>query len=141
MAIRIDMFAASFEETKDCVMQVKGRIAFNDSRDALRGLTAVLHALRDELSVAQNAALAAHMPTMLRGIYFEDWRPQSFDAPHTSHQAFLNRVEQALERRGDAPDALELTETVFSMLASRMANDSDEVAGMLPPQIRALWPH
>jgi uncharacterized protein (DUF2267 family) len=39
---------------------------------ALRG---VLHALRDRLSVDETAQLGAQLPTLIRGVYYDGWKP------------------------------------------------------------------
>jgi uncharacterized protein (DUF2267 family) len=44
----------------------------NQSYSALR---AVLHALRDRLTVAETAHLSAQLPMLIRGIYFKGWDP------------------------------------------------------------------
>ena len=44
----------------------------NQSYAALRS---VLHALRDRLTVEETAQLAAELPMLIRGIYYESWHP------------------------------------------------------------------
>jgi uncharacterized protein (DUF2267 family) len=44
----------------------------NQSYAALR---AVLHALRDRLPVEESAQLAAQLPMLLRGLYYDGWNP------------------------------------------------------------------
>jgi uncharacterized protein (DUF2267 family) len=46
-----------------------------DERKAYILLKAVLHGLRDRLSVEEIAALATYLPTFIRGLFLEDWRP------------------------------------------------------------------
>ena len=44
----------------------------NQSYNALR---AVLHTLRDRVTVDESAQFAAQLPTLVRGIYYEGWDP------------------------------------------------------------------
>ena len=43
--------------------------------DRVYALRAVLHTLRDRLTVDVAAKLAAQLPTLIGGIYYEDWDP------------------------------------------------------------------
>jgi uncharacterized protein (DUF2267 family) len=46
-----------------------------DERKAYLVLRAVLHGLRDRLSIDEVATLSAYLPTMIRGLFLEDWQP------------------------------------------------------------------
>ena len=46
-----------------------------DERKAYVLLRAVLHGLRDRLSIDEVATLSAYLPTLIRGLFLEDWQP------------------------------------------------------------------
>ena len=140
MITQISLYESSVQETKKWVADVQQRMGLDDQQHALRGLTAVLHALRDELSVNQNAALAAQMPAMLRGIYFQDWKPLTFEPKHTTQRAFLNRIQTAFTSYASAPDAFELAEQVFAVLESRISGECTKIRRTLPSDLREMWP-
>ena len=54
---------------------VAAELGTDDLHYAARALRAVLHALRDRLTVEEGAQLAAQLPTLIRGIYYEQWKP------------------------------------------------------------------
>jgi uncharacterized protein (DUF2267 family) len=68
-----------FERTQEKAEQwVKDMMAALDTDDpqlALHALRAGLHALRDRLTVEEAAQLSAQMPLLIRGLFFENWRP------------------------------------------------------------------
>ena len=51
------------------IMEVTGP----DRHRAYRVLAAVLHALRDRLTVDEAAQLAAQLPILVRGLYYDQW--------------------------------------------------------------------
>jgi uncharacterized protein (DUF2267 family) len=53
-------------------------------------LRAVLHALRDRLPVQQSANVAAQLPMLVRGLYYEGWNPSQVPQRMDKDQ-FLNR--------------------------------------------------
>jgi uncharacterized protein (DUF2267 family) len=46
-----------------------------DERKAYVLLRAVLHGVRDRLSIDEVATLSAYLPTLIRGLFLEDWQP------------------------------------------------------------------
>jgi hypothetical protein len=47
----------------------------NDQHQAYSALRAVLHAVRDRITVDEAAHLGAQLPLLIRGIYCEGWHP------------------------------------------------------------------
>jgi uncharacterized protein (DUF2267 family) len=68
-----------------------------DPHYALRVLRSFLHTLRDKLPVEETAALASQLPELLRGVFYEGWRPSATPQPYHDLSTFLDRI--ALEGR------------------------------------------
>lgn len=103
-------------------------------------LRATLHALRDWLSVNEAADLAAQLPVLLRGIYYEGWDPSATPVTPRSKTAFVERVAGHFEA-----DPLEDTEaaiaTVFTLLATHVsAGEVAQVSHALRKPLQGLWP-
>jgi uncharacterized protein (DUF2267 family) len=140
MAVGMALFEESVLETQDWVEDLASRMEFGDPHYALHGLTAALHALRDELSAEQNAALAAQFPAVLREIYFADWKPNLMEPRHNPASELLMRVEDAFESYQEAPNPLALVESVFEMLEDRISGECQKIRRTLPADLRSLWP-
>jgi uncharacterized protein (DUF2267 family) len=56
-------------------------------------LRAVLHAIRDRLTVDEAAQVAAQLPMLVRGLYYEGWDPTRVPRK-MSREQLLERVQQ-----------------------------------------------
>jgi len=105
---------------------------------AYHALREVLHALRDRLSVGEAVALAAQLPLLVRGVYYEGWHPAGKPVKH-HRDAFLAHLCDAL--RGLGPGGAEaVTRAVFRVLGRHVSHGGTEhVRRTLPADFRALW--
>ena len=103
---------------------------------ALRG---VLQALRDRLTVDEAAHLGAQLPMLVRGIYFEGWRPADSPSRERTREDFLEAVLHKMHR--DDIDADRACRASFALLTRKITEgELDDVRHMLPEPIRELWP-
>src|SRR6202047_2950090 len=64
-----------------------------DRRRAYRALAAVLHALRDRLTVDEVAQLGAQLPILVRGLYYDQWHHSAGKPDRLRHkEEFLAAV-------------------------------------------------
>jgi uncharacterized protein (DUF2267 family) len=82
-----------------------------DEHKAYVLLRAVLHGLRDQLSIDEVGVLAAYLPTFIRGMFLEDWRPGAATEPRSARGAL------GIALSADIVDALEV-EVAISAAAS-----------------------
>lgn len=110
-----------------------------DEAAAYSVLRAVLHQLRDRLTIDEAAGLSAQMPLMVRGLYFERWQPHKVPRKIRSKAAFLDELSAAILPH-TYPVEWAVT-AVFKLLASHC--DPGEIAhvqAQLPDDIKELWP-
>jgi uncharacterized protein (DUF2267 family) len=83
--------------------------------------------------------LGAQLPMLVRGLYYEGWRPATTPARDRHIQAFYDRIKAEMQGYPDA-DPVRLTGAVFDMLAKRIAvGEIQKVAGALPRELREMW--
>jgi uncharacterized protein (DUF2267 family) len=129
--------------TQELLLDLAGRPPFESPEQAYSVLRAVLHAVRDRLTVEEATHLAAQLPMLVRGFYYEGWRPALAPNEFETAEAFFRRVEESL---GGAPAATEVdvrdgTRAVLEFLVDRMdPGEMSHVIGQLPSEIQELFP-
>ncbi|HEU4643511.1 MAG TPA: DUF2267 domain-containing protein [Gemmatimonadaceae bacterium] len=113
------------------------------SRDRHRGYLAwraTLHALRDMLTVDEVAQLAAQLPMLMRGFYYEGWDPSDKPLRVRHREQFLAHIAEQFGR--DVPiDPEQVARAAFTVLARRVTDgEIEDVKHVLPSEIRDLWP-
>lgn len=111
----------------------------HDRERAYHGMRAVFHALRDRLTVNECAQLAAQIPMLLRGMFYEGWHPANKPVMERTKAQFLQHVKAAFEH-DDSVDPEEITRGVFAVIRERVsAGEVEDILHILPPEICELW--
>jgi uncharacterized protein (DUF2267 family) len=133
-------FDSTIQTTNIWLNDILGRLGWQESYRAYHALRAVLHALRDRLTVEQAAALAAQLPMLVRGFYYEGWHPHGKPVKGRHKEEFLAHVAAAFRDDPDV-DPERVTRAVFQVLAKHVtAGEIESVKQSLPAELRSLWP-
>jgi uncharacterized protein (DUF2267 family) len=133
-------FDSTLQTTNLWLNDIKERMGWLDRQRAYHALRAVLHALRDRLSVEQVAALGAQLPLLVRGFYYEGWHPAGKPLKERTRDEFLCHVSLQFPGGMDS-DPEDVTRAVFEVLANRLTEgEIEHVKRTLPAEIRSLWP-
>jgi uncharacterized protein (DUF2267 family) len=118
------------------LMEVTG----GDRGKAYQALRALLHALRDRLTVEEAVEFGAQLPMLIRGIYYEGWNPTGKPVKERRREELLKRIQRQFKgNRAINPEIL--AQAVFSLLAKRITDgEIKDVKHILPREIRDLWP-
>ncbi|WP_436961254.1 DUF2267 domain-containing protein [Streptomyces sp. SudanB182_2057] len=95
-----------------------------------------MHTLRDRLTVEASAHLAAQLPELLRGAYYDGWTPSSVPIKYDT-DGYVNRFVQ--EARVDAEDVPRMAAAVTTVVRDHVSPGTLESAlDQLPNDICAL---
>lgn len=133
------VFDDTVHKTNAWLHEIDARLGWDDRAKAYRLLRATLHALRDALSPEQAAGLSAQLPLLLRGVFFEGWRPAKTPAPPPDRATFLAAIAAPFGASPDF-DAEAAVREVFDVAARHL--DQGAVARMrheLPGFVADLW--
>lgn len=128
----------SVEKTHIWLKEIAEEFGSDDRHYAYRALRAVLHTLRDRLPVDVAAKLAAQLPTLIRGIYYEDWDPSRTPLPIHDVDAFLDRIAHEGRLAGETEASLAVAAVTKTMQRHLTAGELDDVLAVLPDRLRTL---
>ena len=136
----LDVFDTTVQKTNSWLKDIMHEMDWQERRKAYQALRSTLHALRDRLTVDEVAQLAAQLPMLVRGFYYEGWDPTGKPFKVRDLEGFLATI--ALEFRGDDEvDPDQVARAVFTVLARRITQgELEDIAGLLPKEVRRLWP-
>jgi uncharacterized protein (DUF2267 family) len=139
-ATGLSQFDETIHLTNTWLKELMDDLDWDDRHRAYRGLRATLHALRDRLPVAAAAHLAAQLPMLVRGFYFEGWRPAAAPSRDRSAEDLVAHVEHAFAKEPEV-DCEAVVRAVFALLARHISEgEIEDVRRILPEDIRTLWP-
>jgi len=137
----LNEFQSSMETTRKWVSDLMLALDTYDEAWACRAFRAVVHELRDNLTVEEAADLAAQLPMLLKGLYYEGWRPSAAREKTKAKSEFLAKVAEQLVEIEDYGEIEKIVENVFRFLSHRVSEgEISDVVRSLPKQVRGLWP-
>jgi uncharacterized protein (DUF2267 family) len=135
-----EVFETTLQKTNIMLKEISDLLHWDGSSKAYHGLRAVLHALRDRLPVPETAHLGAQLPMLVRGFYYDCWKPSGTPGKIKTKQDFFDVVRDNFTADRNV-NPMRLTEAVVSVLASHIsASEVEKLRGIFPPHLRDIWP-
>ena len=132
-------FFACRQQAQQWVNELAADLNWNEHK-AYRLLKSVLHALRDWLSPQEMADLSAQLPVLIRGIYFEGWKPMEAPAVDRKKRDFVIRVRANMADDFDV-DIDASIRAVFKLLDRHISHgEIVQVRNSMKKSLRELWP-
>ena len=139
MSVRsVDSVERSVRKTNEWLNDLTGELGSADEEAAWRILRAYLQVHRDRLTVEEAAHLAAQLPHVLRGVFYEGFDPSHQPEKIRDRDTFLARVAE----RAQLPDPAEaepVAAATTRVLRRRITEgELDDALSQLPKEIRAV---
>ena len=130
-----DPLARARSTAEEWLAVIADRLETPDHSFAYRVLRAWLHLVRDRLSVDAAAHLAAQLPELLRGVYYEGWTPSRVPVAHDAESFRRSFADEASVGASDVPP---LAGAVFDGLDTLFSpGQLDHVLAAFPVALRA----
>ena len=138
MSMKVN-FDKHCKEANEWLLEIGDRAGYPDRTDWAYGcLKAVLHTLRDRTTVEEVFQLSAQLPVLIRGIYFEGYKP--FGKPDKMNvEEFMSRIKKELGNSNpvSADDAFRVVLEVLYEKTSK--GEMDDIRGQMPKAIQKIW--
>jgi uncharacterized protein (DUF2267 family) len=139
-ATGLEVFDTTLQKTNTWLNEAMRLLDSRDRHKAYLAFRSTLHALRDRLTVAEAAQLAAQLPMLMRGFYYEGWDPTGKPLKLRTREEFLDRIADELDGAGDLEPEL-IARAIFVVLGEKLTEgEIEDVKQALPREIRDLWP-
>jgi uncharacterized protein (DUF2267 family) len=135
-----ESFDHTIQLTHLWINELDERLGWNNRPRSYRLLKSTLHALRDLLPVNEAVDLGAQLPELLRGAYYEGWRPAATPVKKRS----LDDLTAAVTRHfktDPIPNATQAVMEVCRLLNVKISSgEIEDVRHAMPEDIRNFWP-
>ena len=132
-------FDSTLQKTNLWLDEIMKEMEWDDRERAYRALRAVLHTLRDHLPLNESVQLAAQLPQLIRGLYYEGWNPNHLHSKERHWEQFTTQVSEAfLDDLVAQPGKITLS--VLKVLTNHVSpGEVQDVQQCLPEDIRRHW--
>jgi uncharacterized protein (DUF2267 family) len=132
----VDSLDRSIDKTNAWLADVAANFGTEDRRMAYRVTRSWLHTLRDRLPIPIAAHIAAQLPELLRGVFYEGWNPSKVPIKYSRDEYVARFARDAQLHHTEVPRAGRLVTSAMQRHISVGA--INEVLGALPADIRNL---
>ena len=104
-SIGIDTLDRSVHNANTWISDLTAELG-EDKRTCYRVLRTFLHLLRDRLTIEEGAHLAAQLPHLWRGVFYEGWVPNRVPETYRDRETFLRRFAEEAQLAGTTEASL-----------------------------------
>jgi uncharacterized protein (DUF2267 family) len=132
-----ELFRDTTEKANQWLRELADRLKWDDPRRVYGLLRTTLHLLRDRLPVNEAVDLAQEFPLMIKGLYFENWKPARAPNKNLDRKGFSEAIRHSFPDVDDAELALL---AAFAVIRKHLSSgEAKDVGANMPESLRFLW--
>jgi len=139
MQTQVPVFETTLQKSHEWLTELVQIGRFDDEAQAYSAFRAVLHSLRDRLVVDEAVHLGAQLPMLIRGFYYEGWKPSLAPNRERTREQFLDSVRESL-RQNNTIDPEHACRSVFELLNRKVSEgEIADVRSEMSKSLQDLW--
>lgn len=131
----LEVFDTTIQKTNALLKDIEVQLAWEDRNRSYQAMRAVLHTLRDRLTVEEASDFAAQLPLLVKGIFYDGWQPakmpRKFDADEFSAQ-----VARELPFAPEIKPTLIAAAVLWATMRFVSQGEVEDVLAILPERLR-----
>lgn len=136
---RETVFERTLQKSLVWLDELAALLGVSTTQEAYSALRIGMHALRDRLTTEETADLAAQLPMLLRGMFYEGWHPSKKPARVSHLEDFLDLVRDAMPP-GSTLDPESLVWAVFRTISNHVPpGELADIGAILPRELKVFW--
>ncbi|MFW5870242.1 MAG: DUF2267 domain-containing protein [Candidatus Sumerlaeota bacterium] len=138
MTTGLSTLDSSLQITNEWLSELEKELNTNDREKAYHALRVVLHTLRDRLTPQEAVDLAAQLPLILRGMYFENWNISKTPVKMETREEFMDCVNERMNN--EIPERLpEMIGAVMKVLREHTTEgEINNIVSQLPKPLAQM---
>lgn len=135
---KVSVFARTLNKSQEWIKEMHHELKWMTGDSLYHLLRAVLHSLREQLTINEAAHFSAQLPLLLRGTFYEGWDPQSNLRNAANRDDFLQIVKNKMSPVGIPNFDLEQgVSTALSVIKKHISSgEMEDLVGMLNPSLK-----
>jgi uncharacterized protein (DUF2267 family) len=134
----VDSIERTVQKTKEWLADLERELGTDEPAYSWRALRGYLQVLRDRLTIDEAAELAAELPQLLRGVFYEGFDPGHQPERVRDREKFLERLAERA-RLEDPAQAARVAAAATRVLRRHIASgEVDDAMAQLPAEIREV---
>ncbi len=134
----VSVIDRTVEKTNIWLNDLAAELGSDDRKAAYRVLRAYLHAVRDRLTVNEAAQLAAQLPELIRGTYYEGWVPARTPVKYRTVDEFLLRVAREAQLPGETQASYACSAAARVLRRHVSQGEIEDVVSVFPEEMRPV---
>ncbi len=134
----LEVFDRTIQTTNSWLKEIMAEIG-PDRQVAWKVLSVVLHKLRDRLPVELSAHLGSQMPLLVRGAYYDQYKPAAQPGTCRHEEDFIAEVAEWLRDARPVDPTLAIAAVLCLLDRHVDQGQVAKVKGALPKHLRQMW--
>lgn len=138
----LEVFENTLQKTYEWLNDLQHELDWEDRQKAYLALRGTLHALRDRLPAELAVKFGAQLPMLIRGFYYEGWKPSNTPIKIKSRDEFFILVSTYfnLTPLSQYEDVESIVKSVFKVVAKHISDgEVTHIKDALPAHLASLW--
>ena len=135
---KLDVFDSTLQKTYEWLQEIGMLLGWEQEQRSYLALRAVLQTLRDRLPMVEAAHLGAQLPMLIRGLYYDGWKP-GLSPLKLKRDEFLACIQDQF-RNDPTIDPAQVTRAVLGVMMTHVdPGQISKIAAVLPHDFADLW--